>query len=42
MFGIVLDMEPADENVIKQVGVFVDGKVQGYSFRTPKKTNPQS
>ena len=37
MSGIVLDIELADKNVTKELGVFIDGKVQGYSFRPPKK-----
>ena len=35
----VLDIELADKNVIKELRVFTDGKVQGYSFR-PKKYKP--
>ena len=34
---IVLDIELADTNVFKEMGVFVKDKVQGYSFRPPKK-----
>ena len=30
MSCIVLDIELADENFIKELGVFIDGKVQGY------------
>ena len=37
----VLDMELADKNINEELGVFIDGKLQGYSFRPPKKTNPQ-
>ena len=37
---IVLDIELADKNVIKELGVFIDGKVQGYSFRPPAKYKP--
>ena len=33
----VLDIELADKNVIKELGVFIDGKVQGYSISPPKK-----
>ena len=36
----VLDIELADKNVNKELGVFIDGKVQGYSFRPPKKYKP--
>ena len=38
---IVVDIELADINVSK-LGVFIDGKVQGYSFRLQKNTNPQN
>ena len=37
MYCIVLDIDLADENVFKELGVFCDGKVQGYAFRPPKK-----
>ena len=37
---IVLDSELADKNVTKKLGVFIDGNVQGYSFRPPKKYKP--
>ena len=40
MSCIVLDIELADKNVIKELGVFINGKVQGYSFRPPKKYKP--
>ena len=33
MSCIALDTELTDKNVIKELGVFIDGKVQGYSFR---------
>ena len=42
MSSIVLDIELTDQNVIKDLGVFVDGKVQGYSCRPPKLTYPQN
>ena len=32
---IVLDVELADKNVVKEVGVFIDGQVFGYSFKPP-------
>ena len=41
MSCIVLDVELADTNVFKKLGVPVDGNVQGCSFRTPKKLQPQ-
>ena len=37
MCCIVLDIELADINFTKKLGVFVDGKLQGYSFRPAKK-----
>ena len=37
---IVLDIELADINVIKELGVFIDGNVQGYSFRPPRNYKP--
>ena len=40
MFCIVLDIERTDKNYIKELGVFIDGKFQGYSFRTPRKYKP--
>ena len=40
MSCIVLDIGLAHKNVIKELGVFIDGKVQGYSFRPPKKYKP--
>ena len=40
MSCIVLDIEVADQNDIEELGVFNDGKVQGYSFRPPKKYIP--
>ena len=36
MSCVVLDIEVADKNVIKELRVFVDGKIQGYPFRPPK------
>ena len=40
MSCIVLDIELTDINAIRELGVFIDGKVQGYSFRPPKKCKP--
>ena len=40
MFCIVQDIELADIKVIKELGVFIDGRVQGYSFRYLKKYTP--
>ena len=36
----VLDIELTDNNPIKKLGVFNNGKVQGYSFRPAKKFKP--
>ena len=38
MSCIVLDIDLADENLIKELRVSIEGKVQGYSFRPPKNT----
>ena len=40
MSCILLEYGPADKNVIKELGVFIDRKVQGYSFHHPKKYKP--
>ena len=40
MSWIVLDIELAEKNVNKELGVYIDGKIQGYSFRPPKKYKP--
>ena len=40
MSRIVLDFELADKKINKKLGIFTDGKVQGYSFRPPKKYKP--
>ena len=37
MFCIVLDIELTDNHVIKELGAFIDGEVQGYSFGPPKR-----
>ena len=36
----VLDFELADKDVLRELGVFVDGRAQG--LPPPKKTNPQN
>ena len=36
MSCIVLDIELADKNFIKELGNFVDGRFQGYPFCPPK------
>ena len=40
MSCIALDIELAYKNVIKELDVFIDGNVQGHSFRPPKKYKP--
>ena len=37
---IVLDVELTDKNVIKELGLFIDGSVQGFSFSPPKTFKP--
>ena len=32
---IVLDIEPTEKNIIKELGLFIDGSVQGSSFCPP-------
>ena len=38
---IVLDIELTDKNVIKELGLFIDGSVQGFSFCPPKTFKPK-
>ena len=40
MSCIVLDIEPTDKNIIKELGLFIDGSVQGFSFCPPKVFKP--
>ena len=40
MSCIVLDIELTDKNVFKELGVFIDGSVQGFSFCPPKSFKP--
>ena len=42
MSCIALDIELADQNFNKELGVLTDGNVQVYQFRPPKSVNPQS
>ena len=37
---IVLDIELAEKNVVKELGVYIDGQVFGYSFKPPKNYQP--
>ena len=36
---IVLDRELTEKNVIKELGLFIDGCVEGFSFCPPKTLN---
>ena len=40
MSGIVLDIELTEKNIIKELGLFIDGSVQGFSFCPPKSFKP--
>ena len=40
MTCIVLDIELADKNIIKELGLFIDGSVEGFSFCPPKSFKP--
>ena len=40
MFLIVLDIELTEKNIIKELGLFSDGSVQGFSFRPPEAFEP--
>ena len=40
MSCIVIDIELTDKNVIKELGLFIDGSVQGFSFCPPKTLKP--
>ena len=37
---IVLDIELTEKNVLKKLGLFIDGSVQGFSFCPPKTFKP--
>ena len=37
---IVLDIELAETNVVKEMGVYIDRQVFGYSFKPPKTYQP--
>ena len=41
MFSIVLEIELAEKNIFKELGVFIDGNVQGYSFYLPNVYKPK-
>ena len=40
MSCIVLDIELSEKNIIKELGLFIDGSVQGFSFCPPKTFKP--
>ena len=40
MSWFVLDIELTDKNIIKELGLFIDGSVQGFSFCPPKTFKP--
>ena len=40
MSCIVLDIELTEKNIIKELGLFIDGSVQGFSFYLPKTFKP--
>ena len=37
---VVLDIESIENNIVKELGVYKDGKTEGYSFLPPKKFKP--
>ena len=40
MSCIVIDLELTDKNVFKELGVFIDGSLQGFSFCPPESFKP--
>ena len=40
MSCIVLDIEPTEKIIIKELGLYIDGSVQGFSFCPPKSFKP--
>ena len=40
MFLIVLDIELTEKNIVKELGLFIDGSLQGFSFCPPKVFKP--
>ena len=42
MSCLVLDIELTDENIIEELGLFVDGSVQGFSFCPQKSFKPNT
>ena len=41
MSCIVLDIELTEKNIIKELGLFIDGSLQGFSFCPPKTFKPR-
>ena len=39
---VVLDIECIKSNIVKELGVYKDGQIEGYSFLPPKKFKPTS
>ena len=39
---VVLDTEYNENKIVKELGVFKDGQIVGYSFLPPKKSKPKS
>ena len=37
---IVLDIELTEKNIFKELGLFIDGSLQGFSFCSPKSFKP--
>ena len=42
MSCIVLDIELTEKNIIKELGLYIDGSVQGFSFCPPKSFKPNT
>ena len=40
MSCIVLDIELTEKNIVKELGLYIDGSVQGFSFCPPKSFEP--
>ena len=41
MFLIVLDIELTGKNIFKELGLYIDGSLQGFSFCPPKTFKPK-
>ena len=41
MSVIVLDIELTEENIIKELGLYIDGSLQGFPFCPPKTHKPK-